>query len=67
MERVDTNRIVLYTVSDIQTVFKIGRTKAYNLMSADGFPSFRMNNRLYIEEEKLIAWINKRAGKTFNY
>lgn len=59
--------IVLYTVDDIRRVFKIGRTKAYELMSAAGFPSFRMNNRLYVEKGKLIAWINKRDGKSFCY
>ena len=67
MRNLDTDKIVLYTVDDIQMVFKIGRTKAYELMSASGFPSFRMNNRLYVEAGKLAAWIDKLAGKTFSY
>jgi len=67
MEEIGTKRIMLYTVDDIQTIFKIGRVKAYELMSATGFPSFRMNNRLYVEEEKLATWIDKRVGKTFSY
>lgn len=64
---IDLHKIILYTVSDIQTVFKLGRTKAYALMSSDGFPSFRMNNRLYVEEDKLRSWVSSRAGKSFNF
>lgn len=67
MSNIDDSDIVLYTVSDIQKVFGIGRTKAYELMSADGFPSFRINNRMYIERSKLSSWIEKRTGKQFNF
>lgn len=67
MNNIDNSNIVLYTVNDIQKIFSIGRTKAYELMSAEGFPSFRMNNRVYVERNKLSNWIEKRAGKQFNY
>ena len=67
MNNIDKESIVLYTVSDIQRIFKLGRTKAYELMSADGFPSFRMNNRVYVERNKLSIWIEKRVGKQFNF
>lgn len=63
---VDTGEVVLYTVDDIQRMFKMGRTKAYELMSAKGFPSFRINSRLYVEKNKLCLWISKRDGKTFS-
>ena len=67
MNDIDTKKIILYNVDDIQAIFKLGRTKAYALMSSNGFPSFRINSRLYVEARKLSAWIDKRAGKTFNY
>lgn len=67
MDNIDNSGIVLYTVSDIQKIFNIGRTKAYELMSADGFPSFRINNRVYVERNKLSNWIEKRTGKQFNF
>lgn len=61
------DKIVLYTVRDIQEIFKIGRTKAYELMSSSGFPSFKINNRVYVEEQSLENWLRKREGKTFNF
>lgn len=67
MSNVDKEKIVLYTVNDIQQIFKLGRTKAYELMSANGFPSFRLNTKLYVESGKLQAWIDKRAGKSFDF
>lgn len=67
MDNLDTKKIILYTVSDIREIFNLGRTKAYELMSADGFPSFKLNNRLYVEKTKLESWIGKRQGKTFSF
>lgn len=67
MNSIDTNTIVLYTVEDIQQIFKLGRTKAYELMSSDGFPSFRLNTKLYVERGKLQNWIDKRVGKSFSF
>lgn len=67
MSNIDNEDIVLYTVSDIQRIFKLGRTKAYELMSADGFPSFRLNTKLYVESGKLQTWIDKRVGKSFSF
>lgn len=63
----DSKEIVLYTVEDIEDIFKMGRTKAYELMASQGFPSFRLNNRLYVEKEKLSRWIENRTGKTHNF
>lgn len=67
MNNPNTNEIVLYTVTDIQRIFKIGRTKAYELMSANGFPSFKLNSRLYVKQDHLNAWLEKRPGKSFCY
>ena len=67
MNNLDNNGVVLYTVTDIQRVFNLGRTKAYELLSADGFPSFKINNRVYVEREQLLSWLNKRVGKRFSF
>jgi len=63
----DSEEITLYTVDDIKRIFKIGRTNAYQLMTSSGFPSFRMNKKLYVEKEKLEEWVQKNSGKTFVY
>ncbi len=64
---IDNSKTVLYTVDDIQRIFKLGRTKAYQLMISEGFPSIRLNRRLYVQKEKLDAWINQNSGKQFLY
>lgn len=64
---VDTSENILYTVKDIQRIFKIGRTQAYKLISANGFPSIKINNRIYVPKKKLENWLDKICGKTFKY
>ena len=58
---------MLYTVDDIREIFQIGRTKAYQLMVSDGFPSFRLNKKLYVSSEKLSDWIDKNTRKTYKF
>ena len=64
---IDKEAPVLYTVSDIQRIFQIGRTKAYQLLRADGFPSITLNRKIYVAKDKLEDWLNKNSGKTFCY
>ena len=64
---VDKSMPLLYTVNDIMKIFHLGRTKAYQLMESDGFPSFKLNRRLYVESEKLNKWLEKTSGRTYNY
>jgi len=63
---VDKQDIVLYTIDDIKQIFKIGRNKALALMSSSGFPSFRINRKLYVSKNELERWITKNKGKTYN-
>lgn len=64
---VDNADIKLYTVDDIQNIFGIGRSKAYQLLSSNGFPSIRLNRKLLVEKSKLEDWIAKNSGKTYIY
>ena len=63
----DNTAPVMYTVDDIQRIFSIGRTKAYQLMCSSGFPAIRLNKKLLVSKEKLEEWIRKNSGKTYNY
>lgn len=63
---VDKQEIVLYTIDDIKQIFKIGRNKALALMSSSGFPSFKINRKLYVSKTELENWIAKNKGKTYN-
>lgn len=59
--------ITIYTVKDIQVLLSLGKTKAYELMRSDGFPSFKLNNRLYITKQNFEKWLEKYTNKTFVY
>jgi hypothetical protein len=58
---------IIYTVKDIQNILSLGRTKAYELMRSDGFPSVKLNNRLYVSKENFEKWFNKQTNKTYSY
>ena len=64
---IDNQLPIMYDVSDIQNIFKIGRSKAYQLLSSSGFPSIKLNKKLLVEKGKLEEWIAKNSGKTYIY
>lgn len=64
---IDTQDIVLYNVSDIQRILKLGRVRAYELMNSDGFPSFKLNKKLYIEKTRLDDWVRRMTGKQYYF
>lgn len=70
-EKILTNKeeydIVVYTVNDIQKIMSLGKTRAYELMRSDGFPSFKLNNRLYVTKQNLEKWLDRYVNKTFRY
>lgn len=67
MKNTENQTPILYTVDDMQQIFKIGRCKAYQLMSSSGFPAIRLNKKLLVEKGKLEDWIAKNSGKTYIY
>ncbi len=66
-KNIDNENIVLYNVGDIQRIFNIGKTKAYQLVNSNGFPTIRINKKIYIPKLELEKWISRNVGKTFNY
>ena len=64
---IDNQLPIMYDVNDIQNIFKIGRSKAYQLLSSSGFPSIKLNKKLLVEKGKLEEWIAKNSGKTYIY
>ena len=55
----------LLTVNDLQYIFNVGRTTAYQLMRSSGFPALRINNRLYVSKEALDEWIRTYSGRQY--
>ena len=64
---IDNQLPIMCDVNDIQSIFKIGRSKAYQLLSSSGFPAIKLNKKLLVEKGKLEEWISKNSGKTYVY
>lgn len=58
--------ITVYTPDEVQKIFKLGRTQTYNLMNSEGFPTLRVNRKMYVEDEALRVWMKNYTGKTFS-
>lgn len=58
-------RIRMYRTKDLEEIFHIGSTTAYQLMRSSGFPSIKINRSWYVEEEALRVWVKAYRGKEF--
>lgn len=56
---------ILLTVDQCQAVFQMGRTKTYQLLNSEGFPSIKVNRRIYVPLDKLNLWIEQNVGKEY--
>ena len=59
--------IIVYKVEDIQHILSLGKTRTYELMRSDGFPSFKLNNRLYVTKSNFEKWLIQRTNKAYKY
>ena len=55
--------IVMYTVKDVQQLFRCGRDKAYAIMQTGGFPSIRVGSTYLVEKKALEKWVDKQQGR----
>jgi len=53
----------LYTVSEIQKIFQMKRSKAYKLMQSEQFPTIKIGRTRYITEEDLELFIKQNMGR----
>lgn len=61
----EQERINVLTVKDVSGILKLGRDSTYSLMKSNSFPSYRLNNKLYVTEENLNKWLNSITHKQF--
>lgn len=61
-----SNDVVLYNAKDIQSIFKCGRKKAYEIMHINGFPSFKIDNLILVEKSQLEQWLARQRNKNIN-
>lgn len=60
-----TNDIVLYTSKEIQEMFCLDKFRTNCLMNRWAFPSFKINNRFYVEDSALRKWLETNDGKRY--
>ena len=60
----ENEEITMYTVKDIQRIFKCSQAHAYELVNTSGFPQMRIGRKILIEKHLLKRWIDKNVGKT---
>ena len=57
---------ILYTPKDIQSIFGCGRKKSYEIMNMPGFPSFKIDTRIYVDKIEFEKWISKNKNRNLN-
>lgn len=54
---------VILNMKNVAAVLGISESGAYDLCKAEGFPAFRVGNRILIQRDKLIEWIEQQAAQ----
>ena len=55
----------LLTPKDLQYIFGIGKNRAYELMNSSGFPTLKINSRMYVSKTALNKWIDTYTGRQY--
>ena len=63
MKNQDNSEPILLRVKDIQRIFGCSLKKAYKIMHIPGFPSFKLDGILYVEECAFRKWVSKCEHK----
>ena len=53
---------VVINADNLAVILGISRTKAYQLMHSNAFPTFRIGSRIVVRKDHLLAWIDKEVG-----
>lgn len=55
----------LLTVRDIERIFNISKNTAYGLMKSSGFPTIKINRRLFVYPSELDSWMKRQSFRTY--
>lgn len=47
---------------DVAAILRTSKTRAYELMNSNGFPTLKIGYRLFVPKDKFIDWIHKRSS-----
>ena len=54
---------VILNMKNVAAVLGISESGAYDLCKTEGFPAFRVGNRILIQRDKLVEWIEQKAAQ----
>ena len=54
---------VVLNMKNVASVLGISESGAYDLCKTESFPAFRVGNRILIQRDKLIEWIEQQAAQ----
>jgi len=53
---------MILTPADIAAVMNLSRNTAYELVHSDGFPAFRIGEKLYrVKKDKFLKWLDNKS------
>jgi len=58
-------KIKLLSPEDIKTMTGLGKNQVYALMNSAGFPSIRLNSRIFVTEVAFASWLATYEGRTY--
>lgn len=61
------SKVNILTPKDVCEMFDIGKNQAYALMNSEGFPSIRLNRKIYVEEDALREWLDSIRGRKYAF
>ncbi len=53
---------VVINADCLAIILGISRTKAYQLMHSNAFPTFRIGSRIVVRKDHLLGWIDQEVG-----
>ena len=59
------NKIKLLSPKDLQELTGLGKNQVYALMNSSGFPSMRLNSRIFVTEAAFASWLTTYQGRTY--
>jgi predicted DNA-binding transcriptional regulator AlpA len=55
------NDIKLYTVKDVQEIFKLSKSFTYRLMNQNDFPTMRIGSKMYVTHNNLVDYLKQNG------
>jgi len=57
------NLPTMLNVNDVADILDLSKTKVYELMNSNEFPTLRIGKRMMVSKEQFVNWINRKSGE----